>query len=83
MTDSTWLSSPLRESSQHDYLLDSAKGDLPETRRICVAYTHPQGKVAQQAPRCCDLEERTPIRPCLLADHAVHNILYATSYSAR
>lgn len=32
------------------------------TRRICVAYTHPQGKVAQQAPRCYDLEERTPIR---------------------
>lgn len=31
------------------------------TRRICVAYTHPQGKVAQQAPRCYDLEERTPI----------------------
>lgn len=37
---------PLRESSH---------------QTICVAYTHPQGKVAQQAPRCYDLEERTPM----------------------
>lgn len=42
------------------------------TRRICVAYTHPQGKVAQQAPRCYDLEERTPIRhPAIWSGHGM------------
>lgn len=42
------------------------------TRRICVAYTHPQGKVAQQAPRCYDLEKRTPIRhPAIWSGHGM------------
>lgn len=50
----------------------SAAGVFTPDVGICVAYTHPQGKVAQQAPRCYDLEERTPIRhPAIWSGHGM------------